>query len=227
MLAFVAAGLLPLGLSGQQQPILPAPVKKIIEFRADIAPILARCVGCHGPANQSSGLRLDNGTDAMRGGVSGPVIHPGESAKSRLIHLVAGVEPNRAMPLGSAPLSGLDVSLLRAWIDQGAEWDGEVLIEAPGASQRPAQKHWAGTRDAVELGRVSLDQDTLKQIAENGGGVYFHESSAEQILEHLRPLSNGMIVESDILVWQSFYWFWAIILLLAIEWWMRKRAGLV
>jgi len=86
---------------------------------------------------------------------------------------------------------------------------------------------WVGTRDTVELGRVSLDKNALVQITETGGGVYVHESSAEQMLEKLRPLSSGTVVESDILVWQSFYWFWAVILLLAIEWWMRKRAGLV
>jgi len=86
---------------------------------------------------------------------------------------------------------------------------------------------WVGARDAIELGQVSLDQEALKQVAKAGKGVYLHESSSEQILENLRPLSNGMVVESDILVWQSFYWFWAIILLLTLEWWMRKRAGLV
>jgi hypothetical protein len=72
-----------------------------------------------------------------------------------------------------------------------------------------------------------LDQESLQQIAKVAGGVYLHESSSEQILDYLRPLSDGMVVESDILVWQSFYWFWAIILLLALEWWMRKKAGLV
>ena len=65
------------------------------------------------------------------------------------------------------------------------------------------------------------------QVTEAAGGLYFHESSAESILETLRPLSSGTVVESDILIWQSYYWFWAVIGLLAIEWWMRKRAGLV
>lgn len=86
---------------------------------------------------------------------------------------------------------------------------------------------WVGTPDTMELGRVSLDADSLTQITELGGGQYLHESSAEQILNTLKPLSSGSVIESDILVWQSFYWFWAMILLLAVEWWMRKRAGLV
>lgn len=86
---------------------------------------------------------------------------------------------------------------------------------------------WVGKRDAVEMSRVSLDAEALQTIAETAGGQYFHESSADQILELLKPLSSGSVIETDILVWQSFYWFWAVLLLLAIEWWLRKRAGLV
>jgi len=106
----------------------------------------------------------------------------------------------------------------------------DVRIRASGFDSNALQATtpiWVGTRDTVELSRVSLDKNALVQITETAGGVYLHESSAEQILQTLRPLSSGTVIESDILVWQSFYWFWAIILLLATEWWMRKRAGLV
>ena len=105
-----------------------------------------------------------------------------------------------------------------------------IRIRASGFDAQALQAStpiWVGTRDAIESGRVSLDQEALQQVAKVGGGVYLHESASEQILEVLRPLSDGMVVESDILVWQSYYWFWAIILLLALEWWMRKKAGLV
>jgi uncharacterized membrane protein len=106
----------------------------------------------------------------------------------------------------------------------------EVRVRASGfdsAALQATTPIWVGARDTVELNRVSLDKSALLQIVETAGGVYVHESSAEQILEQLGPLSSGSIVESDVLVWQSFYWFWAILLLLATEWWMRKRAGLV
>jgi uncharacterized membrane protein len=112
-------------------------------------------------------------------------------------------------------------------LDSGAY---DVRIRASGFDASALQAStpiWVGTRDTVELRRVSLDKNGLTQIAETGGGSYFHESSAEQILDTLRPLSDGTVVESDILVWQSFYWFWAVMLLLATEWWLRKRAGLV
>lgn len=106
----------------------------------------------------------------------------------------------------------------------------DIRIRASGFDSNALQANapiWVGTPDMVELDRVSLNAATLKQIAESGGGKYFHESSGDDILETLKPLSSGSIIESDILIWQSFYWFWVIIALLAAEWWLRKRAGLV
>jgi len=86
---------------------------------------------------------------------------------------------------------------------------------------------WIGRDDRAEWSRVSLDVATMTSIAKNSGGEYFHESRADELLESLQPLSQGTVVESDILVWQSFYWFWAVIVVLAIEWWLRKQVGLV
>ena len=123
---------------------LPAPVKKIIAFSTDIQPILAKnCLGCHGPAAQQSGLRLDSHAAALKGGHSGVVIKPGDSAGSRLIHLVAGFDAQRTMPMGGEKLSRLDISFLRAWIDQGAEWGIDPSqAEAPSAADDP-KKHWS------------------------------------------------------------------------------------
>ena len=106
----------------------------------------------------------------------------------------------------------------------------DIRIRASGFDSNALQASapiWVGTPDMVELNRVSLSAGTLQQIAESGGGRYFHESSGDDILETLKPLSSGSIIESDILIWQSFYWFWAIVALLAAEWWLRKRSGLV
>ena len=148
---WVAVGVvLALGPLQAQQPTpaqlasLPSPVKKIIEFSADIQPILEKnCLSCHGTAAQQSGLRLDNRADALKGGYSGAVIKPGSSAGSRLIHLVGGFEPERRMPMGSENLSGLEISFLRAWIDQGAPWD---TAPSQAGAQPPSTKasgHWS------------------------------------------------------------------------------------
>ncbi len=106
----------------------------------------------------------------------------------------------------------------------------DVRIRASGfdaAALQASTPIWVGNQDAVEMTRVSLDRETLASIASAGGGIFVHESSASEVLDQLRPLSSGTIVESDVLIWQSFYWFWAILFLLALEWLLRKRAGLV
>ena len=105
-----------------------------------------------------------------------------------------------------------------------------VRIRASGFDQSALQAStpiWVGKPESLETRRVALDAGSLKQITAAAGGTYVHESSADSLLEQIKPLSSGSIVESDILLWQSFYWFWAIIVILAIEWWLRKRSGLV
>ena len=105
-----------------------------------------------------------------------------------------------------------------------------IRIRASGFDESALQAStpiWVGSVESVEKRRVGLDKNALTQISEAAGGVYVHESSADKLLEQIKPLSSGRVIESDILMWQSFWWFWVIIALLAVEWWLRKRAGLV
>ncbi|MFG0263521.1 MAG: hypothetical protein ACF8AM_00040 [Rhodopirellula sp. JB055] len=86
---------------------------------------------------------------------------------------------------------------------------------------------WVEPSRKGELDRVAVDEDTLKEIANAGAGKYFHESSAEEVLSQLLPLSRGQIIETDTLMWESWWLFVVILALLATEWWMRKKVGLV
>src|SRR5262249_32297671 len=102
---------------------LPDAAPGTIDFQRDIKPILAKsCISCHGPAKQKSGLRLDDRAEALKGGNSGPVIKPGDPVHSRLLLLVAGLDPELRMPpQGKQPLTKEEVAKLRAWIEQGAK----------------------------------------------------------------------------------------------------------
>ncbi len=104
---------------------LPPPATNQVNFASDIKPILEQsCLRCHGPERPKGGFRLDNRESALKGGHDGEVIIPGNSAKSRLIHYVGRLDPEMAMPPEGEgdPLTSGQVSLLRAWIDQGAAW---------------------------------------------------------------------------------------------------------
>lgn len=109
-----------------------------IDFVKDIQPILRQhCWSCHGAEKQESGLRLDRRDLMLLGGDLGKVLAPGKSETSRLIHYVAGVEPDHLMPPEGDRLSAEQIALLRAWIDAGCEWP-ESANEAS-----PKNSHWA------------------------------------------------------------------------------------
>src|SRR5204863_6781351 len=78
---------------------LPPPAARTVDFVKDIQPMLTeRCYSCHGPKKQKSDLRWDTKESVFKGGEHGPVLVPGKSAASRVIHLVAGLEPDTVMP---------------------------------------------------------------------------------------------------------------------------------
>jgi hypothetical protein len=52
---------------------------------------------------------------------------PGLSAQSLLVRLAAGLDAERIMPPGGRMLSSREVGLLRAWIDDGAPWQGGAI----------------------------------------------------------------------------------------------------
>jgi hypothetical protein len=112
-----------------------------VDYARDVKPILTKnCYACHGAKKQKSGLRLDSVADALEGGDSGLVIVPGKSSQSRLIQAISGVPDVPVMPPKEKPrLTAQEITLLRAWIDQGARApDGEVVAQPKGKS-----KHWS------------------------------------------------------------------------------------
>ncbi len=114
-------------------PPTPPAVTHPVNFARDVQPILkTSCYQCHGPESQQAGLRFDRKEAVMKGGVSGPLLMPGHGADSLLLSRVLGQDNKPRMPLGFAPLSDTQIATLKAWVDQGALWNG-------GATP----KHWA------------------------------------------------------------------------------------
>ena len=112
-----------------------APAK--VDFARDVQPILRQhCVECHGPSQQMRGLRLDRRRDALpnRVGANGARIVPGNSSASPLYRRLTGNESGSQMP-PDAPLRQEQIDVIKAWIDQGAEWpdalSGETVLPQP------------------------------------------------------------------------------------------------
>ncbi|MFM9960691.1 MAG: PSD1 and planctomycete cytochrome C domain-containing protein [Planctomycetaceae bacterium] len=111
-----------------------------IDFVKDVQPIFeAKCLACHGAKKQESAYRLDHKASALRGGDLGRAIVPGKSGESPLIRYVAGLGPDIKMPPEGERLSSAQIAILRAWIDQGADWPESASIEL----KSRGTDHWA------------------------------------------------------------------------------------
>ncbi|HEX3880530.1 MAG TPA: PSD1 and planctomycete cytochrome C domain-containing protein [Bryobacteraceae bacterium] len=132
---FRLAGLAAISFLAAFAADLPPAAKTKVAYTRDIQPLLAkRCYMCHGAQAQMSGLRLDRKDAAMR------VIQPGNSAASRLIHMVAGMD-GKVMPPTGPRLTATEIGLLRAWIDQGVDWPEQPAVTTSATGAQPT--HWS------------------------------------------------------------------------------------
>jgi mono/diheme cytochrome c family protein len=151
-----------------------------VNFERDIRPLLhARCIECHGPEKQKSGLRLDNKADAMKGGASGPVIVAGRSSESELIRRVTSADISEMMPPAGERLTARKVALLRAWIDDGAVWP-VVERTSSGEAMRADKATWWSLQPLArvepprtkgippEWDESPIDRFVYAKLAENG-----------------------------------------------------------
>ncbi len=111
---------------------LPPAAGRTVDFRRDVQPILeASCVKCHGRGKAKGDWKLDTRDAFLLPGESGPAVVVGDSAKSHLIHLVAGTDPDSVMPQKGTKLTREQVGILRAWVDQGMKWEAGVTFAKP------------------------------------------------------------------------------------------------
>jgi hypothetical protein len=108
------------------------------DFARQIKPLLERsCVACHSGEKPRGLFRIDSRDAIRKGGASGAAaIVPGHSEKSPLIAYLSGRAPESEMPPSAVrdrfpALSPDEVAVLRAWVDQGAEWPAGVLLTSP------------------------------------------------------------------------------------------------
>ncbi|MBA4187481.1 MAG: hypothetical protein C0467_05625 [Planctomycetaceae bacterium] len=108
-------------------------------FEKKVRPILAdHCYGCHGPKKQNGGLRLDTSAGLKAGADDGPVIVPGDTAKSRLLKSVRHEGDFKMPPKMAIPPKA--VATLTEWVKAGAITPEDA---ASGNISTDPRKHWA------------------------------------------------------------------------------------
>ncbi len=110
-----------------------------IEYNRDVRPILSdKCFKCHGfDANtRKAKLRLDVREEALKPGKSGEIpIVPRDAERSELIRRITSTDDDEVMPPHKAnqPLTPREVSVLRRWIQEGAEYQPHWSFVPPKA----------------------------------------------------------------------------------------------
>ncbi len=191
---FLLVTLLPLAAHAQ----LPPPAAVTVDYDKDVKPILAQnCYSCHGGVAQQAGLRLDLRQNALRGGDYGPVIVPGKSAESKLIKRLVDGDGGLQMPPSGA-LSPEDIGILRAWIDQGAEFRTEIAeLPAPPVDPRVAAAVKA-VRSSVraELDKVLGDPGLVKGIDQSNTTLLHHAAGFGSLETMARLIDAGADVNA-------------------------------
>lgn len=104
----------------------------MVQFQRDIAPLFAtRCLECHDEKESKGGFRIDDAAAVA------DYLEPGEGAASTLMtDYLQTADTDMMMPPAShgGPLSPAELSLIRVWIDEGAQWPEGAVVMPAGAT---------------------------------------------------------------------------------------------
>jgi ankyrin repeat protein len=125
-------------IAQQASPATRPTSVKSVDFAHEVKPLFERsCVACHSGEKPRGLLRVDAREALLKGGESGlAAIVPGHSEQSQLVDYVSDRVPDSEMPPKVKrdrfpALSKEEVALVRAWIDQGAQWPNGAQLAAP------------------------------------------------------------------------------------------------
>ena len=143
-------------LTSKQKAKLPLAADRKVSFSKDIYPLLERsCTKCHGKGKAKGGFSLETREQLLAGGDTGTTVVVGNSAGSYLIELVSAIDPDNVMPQKGSKFTPEQVGLVRAWIDQGLQWEeGANFAKAPVLNLKPNRPKLPGPKGDHPIDRL-------------------------------------------------------------------------
>ena len=140
-----------------------------VQFARGVLPILStHCFTCHGPdaKQQKAGLRLDlfeTATKRLKSGYYAVV--PGKVKDSELITRIFSADDTERMPPKSSKktLTDAEKSLLKRWIEEGAEYQRHWAFVVPKRPALPKPPPWAAA-----WAKNPIDQFLLTRMEKEG-----------------------------------------------------------
>lgn len=101
-----------------------------VSYYREVRPILqANCQGCHQPAKAKGGYVMTDFKKLLAGGeTEGAAIVPKLPEKSSILRMITPQDGEVEMPKGKPPLLESEITLIKAWITQGADDDTPAEI---------------------------------------------------------------------------------------------------
>jgi len=151
----------------------------------------------------------------------------GKPVTDATVTAVLSRDGKRVASIGLTPADGGIYRGKTAALELG---DYEVAIESaavPEGQIKVRTGFKVEARQKIERTLLSVNEDLLRQISLTGGGQYFREEQADQLVKLLEPMAVGNVQESETPLLESRGWFGLLVLLLTAEWIIRKRVGML
>ncbi|MEN9537601.1 MAG: hypothetical protein RLZZ178_1598 [Verrucomicrobiota bacterium] len=180
-----------------------------IQFNRDIRPILSEnCFSCHGSDEKArkAKLRLDLSEEAKREHKNGTPVVPGDLTKSVIWERILSTDEDEVMPPPKShlALTATDKSKIKAWIEQGAEYEEHWAFVAPKrtalpvGNKLPAVDYWvsrqlaeAGLRPSPEADRHTL----IRRVTLDLTGLPPSAAEVEAFVQDRQPDAYGRLVD--------------------------------
>ncbi len=139
-----------------------------VDFSADVKPIINKnCITCHGGVRAKAGFSLLFPEEALAKTESGKfAIIPGDPEGSEMIRRITLSDPEERMPYRHEPLSKKEISILKCWIKQGAQWGDHWAYLPVKPVEIPAVKNEWVKNDIDKFIYARLEEEKLKASAE-------------------------------------------------------------
>jgi len=104
-------------------------INQTVSFKNDVLPILkSNCFECHDESDDDTKVRLDQFDHVLN------QVIPYDAESSELYRLIS----ESKMPPGDASLNSRERKIIESWINEGLDWDEELLPDSI-----PVSDHWA------------------------------------------------------------------------------------